>query len=225
MYWNQKEGRALRDEGQLRTDTSLSHMQPSEPASLGVQPLLSSSCLHCAGNACCPLGAAAGPLGSGAGRGQAQDQCGAGVAQGGLRWGQHWLGGWLVGCMAGCSCGRDTACSSTGCTCSLICPTPLMLLLFPQLAVLTWQLDLPYMHIIPTRTHTHLPPLLALVLLPTPPALPSGHMMINRRPYDSYFPDMLRRNDLLAPFLGGWLAGWWLAHWWLCVMAGWLPAC
>ncbi|KAI3431266.1 hypothetical protein D9Q98_004328 [Chlorella vulgaris] len=29
----------------------------------------------------------------------------------------------------------------------------------------------------------------------------SGHMMINRRPYDSYFPDMLRRNDLLAPFL------------------------
>jgi hypothetical protein len=50
-------------------------------------------------------------------------------------------------------------------------------------------------------------------------------MMINRRPYDSYFPDMLRRNDLLAPFLGGWLAGWWLAHWWLCVMAGWLPAC
>ena len=26
--------------------------------------------------------------------------------------------------------------------------------------------------------------------------------MINRRPYDRYFPDLLRRNDLLTPFLG-----------------------
>ncbi|EFN53841.1 hypothetical protein CHLNCDRAFT_25348, partial [Chlorella variabilis] len=29
----------------------------------------------------------------------------------------------------------------------------------------------------------------------------AGHMMINRRPYDRYFPDLLRRNDLLTPFL------------------------
>ena len=28
-----------------------------------------------------------------------------------------------------------------------------------------------------------------------------GHMMINRRPYDAYFPELGRRNDVLAPFL------------------------
>lgn len=31
---------------------------------------------------------------------------------------------------------------------------------------------------------------------------PAGHLMVNKRPYDDYFPDMLRRNDLMAPFLG-----------------------
>lgn len=30
--------------------------------------------------------------------------------------------------------------------------------------------------------------------------------MINKRPYDAYFRDLPRRNDLLAPFLGGVLA-------------------
>jgi hypothetical protein len=37
-------------------------------------------------------------------------------------------------------------------------------------------------------------------------------MMVNKRPYDAYFRDLPRRNDLLAPFLGGlpWAAmgGW-----------------
>ena len=27
-----------------------------------------------------------------------------------------------------------------------------------------------------------------------------GHFMVNRRPYDDYFPSLPRRNDLLAPF-------------------------
>lgn len=27
--------------------------------------------------------------------------------------------------------------------------------------------------------------------------------MVNKRPYDAYFPDLLRRNDIMAPFLGG----------------------
>ena len=30
----------------------------------------------------------------------------------------------------------------------------------------------------------------------------TGQMQVNRRPYDQYFPDLLRRNDVLAPFMG-----------------------
>lgn len=29
----------------------------------------------------------------------------------------------------------------------------------------------------------------------------NGHFMINKRPYDAYFPSIVRRNDLIAPFL------------------------
>jgi hypothetical protein len=45
--------------------------------------------------------------------------------------------------------------------------------------------------------------------------------MVNRRPYDQYFPDLLRRNDLMAPFLGGCPAagGWWL-H--VCLATDWV---
>lgn len=49
----------------------------------------------------------------------------------------------------------------------------------------------------------------ALVWLRPAAAKGAGRIVINRRPYDEYFPDLLRRNDLAAPFvvtgtLGGW---------------------
>lgn len=42
----------------------------------------------------------------------------------------------------------------------------------------------------------------ALVWLCPAAAPGAGRLMVNRRPYDEYFPDLLRRNDLAAPFLG-----------------------
>ncbi len=33
--------------------------------------------------------------------------------------------------------------------------------------------------------------------------------MVNKRPYDAYFPDLMRRNDIMAPFLGEGLAHGW----------------
>ncbi|PRW05792.1 cytosolic phosphoglucose isomerase isoform A [Chlorella sorokiniana] len=36
-----------------------------------------------------------------------------------------------------------------------------------------------------------------------------GHLMVNKRPYDVYFPDLLRRNDIMAPFLATGTLGMW----------------
>lgn len=57
------------------------------------------------------------------------------------------------------------------------------------------------------------PPPTAARRLALVPLRATGQLLVNRRPYDAYFPDLLRRNDLLAPFLGahgcwaGWAAG------------------
>lgn len=37
----------------------------------------------------------------------------------------------------------------------------------------------------------------------------AGHLMVNKRPYDAYFPDLLRRNDIMAPFLATGTLGMW----------------
>ena len=29
----------------------------------------------------------------------------------------------------------------------------------------------------------------------------AGHIMVNQRPFDRYFPDLIRRNDLITPFV------------------------
>lgn len=44
----------------------------------------------------------------------------------------------------------------------------------------------------------------ALVWLRPASSPGAGRLVVNRRPYDEYFPDLLRRNDLAAPFLGEW---------------------
>ncbi|KAL4440604.1 hypothetical protein ABPG75_003605 [Micractinium tetrahymenae] len=49
----------------------------------------------------------------------------------------------------------------------------------------------------------------ALVWLRPAAAPGAGRLMVNRRPYDEYFPDLLRRNDLAAPFMAtGTLGNW-----------------